>query len=182
MDNKKPSGLKKHMRQRYFVARELQLSVALLVILALLGGIFLQSIASAMTSYFGLRTPALGIFLIAGYVALVGFFAIFFSHRMVGPFKRLEYEIGIIKSGELDQRLTVRTKDDLHVRKFIEEVNELVRKFEEMSEAYSKLNSTISLRLEKVVEEMSRGGFDPARAADELKALQAEIHRYREKW
>ncbi|MBI5560114.1 MAG: hypothetical protein HY883_02430 [Deltaproteobacteria bacterium] len=182
MDKEGFAGPRKQARQRYFAARELRFSIALLVVLALLGGLFLQSVAAGLTGYLGFRTPALGVFLIVGYVAIVGFLAIFFSHRLVGPFKRLEYEIHLVAAGELERRLTVRSSDDLHVRNFIEQVNDLLAEFEDMSVAYNKLNSNIALGLGKVVAELSLEGFDPVKVSSELKFLQAEIHRHREKW
>ena len=182
MDKEAPVGREKQGRQRYFVARELQFSIALVIVLALIGGLFLQSVAAGLTEYFGFKTPAIGVFLIVGYVVIVSFLAIFFSHRLVGPFKRLEYEIRLVRAGELERRLTIRSNDDLHVRNFIEQINDLLINFENMSIAYSKLNATISQGLGKVIAELSREGFDPEKAAAELKFLQAEIHRHREKW
>jgi methyl-accepting chemotaxis protein len=178
----KPSKPVKHVRQRYFVAREIQFTIAILVVLALLGGIFLQSITAAVISYYGIKTPALGIFLIVGYIALVAILAIFFSHRLVGPFKRLEYEMKHIKAGELEKKLSIRTKDDLHVRNFVEQVNDFISNFQDMSREYNKLNSTISKTLGKVIGEMSEEGCDMDNIRKELKSLQDEIHRFREKW
>lgn len=181
MDRELPAGRKKS-RQRYFVARELQFSIALLVVMALLGGLFLQSVAAGMAARFGLKAQAVGLFLTVGYVAIVSFLAVLFSHRLVGPFKRLGYEIRLVKAGELERRLTIRSKDDLYVRNFIEQANELIADFEGMSVAYSNLNSAIALGLGRVIAELSREGFDPEKAVAELKTLQAEIHRHREKW
>ncbi|VAV84091.1 hypothetical protein MNBD_DELTA01-731 [hydrothermal vent metagenome] len=173
---------KKLMRQRYFVARELQLSIALLVITALLGGIFLQSVAAALTKHIGLDTRVLGILMIIGYVIIVAFLAMVFSHRLVGPFKRLEYEMKHVKDGDLDIRLTVRTRDDLHVRNFVEHVNDMISNFEHMNSSYNKLNSTISIGLGRIVEELAKDDVDCAKLKKSLKSLQKEIHRHREKW
>jgi len=107
------------MKQRYFTARELQFSIALLVVLALLAGIFLQAVSSALISYYGMATPALGIMLVIGYVGIVVILAVFFTYRLIGPFKRLEYEMKLIQSGNLMKRLSVRSQDDLHIKNFI---------------------------------------------------------------
>ncbi len=173
---------KKIGRQKYFVARELQLSIALLVIVALMGGIFLRYLATALTEYLEFETSILSILLVIGYVIIVGFLAIVFSHRLVGPFKRLEYEMRHVKVGELDKRLTVRTKDDLHVRNFVEQVNDMIGSFEDMSRAYNKLNSAISTGLARVVEDMNQEDFDCEKLKEELKDLQREIHKHRERW
>ncbi|MEK7841645.1 MAG: hypothetical protein AAB197_03120, partial [Deltaproteobacteria bacterium] len=90
------------------MAKELQITITILVVLALLGGAFLQSASSALSSFFGFTTPALTIFLTIGYIAIVAILSIFFAHRFLGPFKRLEYEMKTITNGELDKRLSIR--------------------------------------------------------------------------
>jgi methyl-accepting chemotaxis protein len=173
---------KKLIRQRYFVARELQLSIALLVVTALLGGIFLQSVAAALTVHIGLDTKVLGILMIIVYIVIVAFLAMVFSHRLVGPFKRLEFEMKRVKDGELEKLLTVRTRDDLHVRNFVEHVNDMISNFDHMSAGYNKLNSTISSGLGKIIDEISDEQVDRDKLRKSLKSLQKEIRRHKEKW
>ncbi len=179
---KDADGASASARQRYFVARDIQLTIAILVVIALLGGIFLQSVTTALTSYVGFKTPALGIFLIVGYVAIVVLLAIFFSHRLVGPFKRLEYEMRHIRSGDLERRLTIRTKDDLHVRKFVKYVNDFISNFVEMSKEYSRLNSFVSDKMGKYIEDLSCDDCDRENVKKNLEALHSEIRKFREKW
>ena len=45
------------MRQRFFVARELQATIAILVVIALLGGIVLQFASKTLTDFLGLDDP-----------------------------------------------------------------------------------------------------------------------------
>lgn len=173
---------KKQVRQTFFVARELQISIALLVILALLGGVFLQSLSSALSAYLGIKSHVLGMFFVFGYAILVMALAIIFTHRLIGPFKRLEYELCHIKAGELNRRLTVRTKDDLHVRNFVLHVNSLIESFEDMSKSYNKLNSSVSAGLSKTLEDLGAERLDRDKLKEEIKSLQVQIHKYREKW
>lgn len=181
MNNEKPSEPKKHVkRQRYFVAREVQLTIAILVVLALLGGIFLQSISTALINYFGYKTPALGIFLIIGYIALVMLLAIFFSHRLVGPFKRLEFEMKNIKPGDVGKRLSVRTKDDLPIRNFVENVNTFISRCEATDGEYDTFARTVCASIENVIKDLSREGCDAERLREELRSLQEEIRNFRE--
>lgn len=172
----------KRLRQHYFVARELQITIALLVVLALLGGAFLQSVSSALNTYFGFTTPALTIFLTLGYIAIVAILAIFFAHRFVGPFKRLEYEMKIIANGALDKRLTVRIKDELHVRNFVVYVNEFIENFENMSKDYNKVHSTLSLQMADIIKRMEKGQYNPEEIKEAIKTLQKQMHALREKW
>jgi nitrate/nitrite-specific signal transduction histidine kinase len=181
-DSKNTTGHAHRHRQRYFVATEIQLTIAILVVIALMGGLFLQSVTSALTSYVGLKTPVLGVFLILGYVLIVVLLAIFFSHRLVGPFKRLEYEMKHIRAGGLDRRLTIRVKDDLHVRNFTKYTNDFLGSFAEMSREYSKLNSVISEKMGEYIEELSKEDCDIKKIREELESLYLEIHKFREKW
>jgi len=182
MPKEESKKLIKSFKQRYFVARDLQFSVALLVVLALLGGIFLQAISSAITASVGSNTPLLGIFLIIGYFLIVVLIAVFFTHRLIGPFKRLEYEMKMISSGELSKRLSIRSQDDLHIRKFIKHANNFISKFEEMSKEYNRLNSTVVKKMEDINAELTKKDFDCEKVRSEITALQKEIREFRERW
>ncbi len=182
MSKTESKGLLRKFRQNYFVARELQFSIALLVVLALLGGVFLQTVSSSLINYYGLTTPSLGMFLILGYIILVVILSVIFTHRLVGPFKRLEYEMKLVGSGELGRRLTIRSKDDLHVRNFVRYTNDFIGNFEEMSRDYNKLNATITTKLNEISREMSKGDVNCALIQDEIKALNKQIHQLRERW
>lgn len=169
-------------KQRYFMAKELQFSLAFVIVLALLGGIFLQALSSALISYWKLKTPFLGVFLIAGYGAIVVLLAVFFTHRLIGPFKRLEYEMKLIRDGNLSRRLSIRTHDDLHIRNFVRYVNSFLSRFEEMSEEYNRLNSTVITKLDMAVEELSRGSMECPRLKAEIEDLRKQVREFREKW
>ncbi|MBI5586857.1 MAG: hypothetical protein HY889_00645 [Deltaproteobacteria bacterium] len=182
MHKDEPSKLTRPFKQRYFATRDLQFSVALLVVLALLGGIFLQTFSSALLSSYGSSTPVLGVFLIIGYFMIVVLLAVFFTHRLVGPFKRLEYEMKLISSGELSKRLSIRSQDDLHIRNFVKYNNNFISKFEEMSKEYNRLNSTVEKNMEEISNELAKENFDCARVRAEISALQKEIREFREKW
>ena len=183
-------GIKKLIRQKYFVSRELQLSIALLVTLVLLGGIFLQSVAASLTDYFAIESPILGIVMVVGYIFIVALSSIVFSHRLVGPFKRLEYEMKHIRSGELDYRLSARYKDDLHVRGFVDEVNGFIEEFEDMQISGSALNGELIIGLSKITdrlssalssEDISNGDIDYEGILGDIKHLQTKLHRFRDR-
>lgn len=182
MQKEETPKLTRSFKPRYFTARDLQFSVALLVVLALLGGIFLQTLSSALISRYGSSTPVLGIFLIIGYFLIVVLIAVFFTHRLVGPFKRLEYEMKLIAAGELAKRLSIRSQDDLHIRNFVRHTNNFISKFEEMSKEYNRLNSTVVKKMDEIDAELSKKDFDCARLKSEISALQKEIREFREKW
>ncbi|MFQ5901623.1 MAG: hypothetical protein ACE5IH_08715 [Thermodesulfobacteriota bacterium] len=146
--------IEKRIRQHFFAARELQTTIAFLVIVALLGGILLQVVSKSLSNLLGLETPYLTVFLLIGYTVIVVLCALFFTHRLVGPFKRLEYEMKLITRGGFDRRLTIRTQDDWHVRSFIVNVNSLLDDFEKISKDCSELSSTLSQCLEEIINKL----------------------------
>ncbi len=170
------SGVRK---QSCFASRELQFTLAFIAVISLLSGIFLQSFAGFLVSYYALHAAFLGIFLVAGYAVIVVFVAVFFTHRFIGPFKRIEYEMKLIAGGELSRRLSARGNDDLHVRNFVRYVNEFIGSFEDMSAEYGKLNSAVSQSLGKIRAELSKEGFDCERLKASISALEKEMHEFK---
>lgn len=182
MDRKHTAKRFDILRQRYFAARELQFSIALLVIIALLSGIFLQTISTELVHNYGLNAVVIGVLLILGYALLVVLLPVFFTHRLIGPFKRLEYEMKLIAAGELGRRLDIRTKDDLHVKSFIKHTNKFISGFSEMSKEYSKLNSAVITGLEKLATELSKEEYDRGMISQEIDALLKQVRAFRERW
>ena len=162
-----------------FSSRELQFTIALITVIALLAGIFLQSSAGFLVDYWGLHAVFLGIFLIIGYAMIVVLVAVFFTHRFIGPFKRIEFEMKLVAAGELSRRLSTRDNDDLHVRNFLRYVNEFIGSFEAWSVEHNKLNVTVSGTLENIRKELSKEGFDCEKIKRELSALQKQIREFR---
>lgn len=113
---------------------------------------------------------------------IVAILSIFFAHKFLGPFKRLEYEMKIISSGELDKRLSIRTKDDLYVRNFVTYINKFIENFENMSKDYNKLHSAISVQTGDIIKKMEKGQHNPEEIKETLETLQKRIHELREKW
>lgn len=173
--DKERSKKKYKFGQRYFIAKELQFSIAMLTVLALLGGIFLQAVSSALIDHWGFKTPMLGVFLVIGYIVLVLILAMFFTHRLIGPFKRLEYEMKLLAGGDLTRRLSIRSQDDLHIRNFVRFANIFIDKFVKMSEEYDALNTTVSKKMDEITVELSGEKFSCDKVQGDLRALQQQI-------
>ncbi|MBI5682228.1 MAG: methyl-accepting chemotaxis protein [Deltaproteobacteria bacterium] len=173
---------KKTFSQRYFVTKEIQITIAILVVVALLSGIFLQLISKGLSTYMRIESPFLGIFLTIGYISIIVFLAVVFSYRLVGPFKRLEYEMKLIAKGDLDRRLSIRANDDLHVKEFTGYMNEMINNFEEMSTDYNKVNAVIDKGLDELMEIIASDKNDSSEIKDKIISLQTSIHEFREKW
>jgi len=122
----------KSVKQRFFMTKELRLSVALIVIWSLLAGV----IFTYLTKELGARIDHgvisfITVFL--GYVFIVIILVLFFTHRFIGPFERLKMEIKLILGGNYHRRLSVRNSDDFYVRSFVLEVNKLLDEVEKKS-------------------------------------------------
>ncbi len=172
----------KGAKQRYFAARELHFSIAMIVVLSLLGGICLQTVSSALVSYYQFNTVFVGILLILGYAALVVLVAVFFTYRLIGPFRRLEYELKLISAGDLSRRLSIRNKDDLHIRNFTKYANNLIARFEVMSRDYNTLSSTVSKEIDEIHKEIEKRDFDCEMLKKRLAALQKNVRDFRVNW
>jgi len=177
-----PIKTKKRLRQRHFAARELQITIALLIVLALLGGIFLQSISVWASSFMGQSPTVISILLLLGYAVIIIVLALFFSYRLVGPFKRLEYEMQLIAQGNLARRLSVRKKDDLYIRNFVTKVNHMIDEFEELSREYNKMSSLVSSQLGEIVKKADGESIDCGKLRKDIDGLQRKIHEFRERW
>lgn len=122
----------KEIKQRFFMAKELRLSISLIVIWSLLAGI----IFAYLTKELGARIEH-GVFsfivVFLGYVIIVVVLALFFTHRFIGPFERLKMEMKLILTGNYHRRLSLRNSDDFYVRSFVLEVNKMLDEFERKS-------------------------------------------------
>ncbi|OGW56395.1 MAG: hypothetical protein A2Z09_02895 [Nitrospirae bacterium RBG_16_43_8] len=150
MDKKKAKGIK----QRFFMAKELRLSISLLVIWSLLVGI----IFAYLTKELGARIEH-GFFsfiiVFLGYVIIVVVLALFFTHRFIGPFERLKMEMKLVLTGNHHRRLTVRNSDDFYIRSFVLEVNKTLDEFENKSfdkDSFSKSIDSELLHVMAIIE------------------------------
>jgi len=121
----------KKIRQKYFVSRDLRISIALIILWSLLVTAFFTYLAKELGEKIGHGT-LLFIIVMLGYVVIVVALTMLFSHRLIGPFQRLKTEIRLIVAGEYKRRLGVRKNDDLYIRSFIGEVNKILNELERL--------------------------------------------------
>ncbi len=165
-----------------FSSKQLHLSIAVIAVVTLLGGAILQFTSRWVVLHYDLGPTHYGLILIAGYIFLILMLCAIFTYKLIGPFRRLEYEMKLISSGELRRRLSVRDGDDLHIRRFVGNVNSLLGNFEEMSREYNKLNNVVDTKLEDITDDLSSETHDVGIVGREINMLQEEIHIMREKW
>ena len=131
--------MKNRRRQFYFSRRELQISIALIVLWSFVTVIFFTFIineAKELIDVYELdKGVKLALFIIVflGYLIALTMITSFFTKRFIGPFQRLKVELRDIVEGKYDRRLEVRRMDDPYIRSFIEEVNKVLDLLEEKS-------------------------------------------------
>jgi len=172
----------KNKRQRFFVPKEIRMSIALIVLWSFLAVGFLMFLAKELGGLLGGLGLISFITVMCGYAIVVVILTVSFSHRLFGPFKRLNGEIDEILKGDSQRRLRVRAKDDVQIRTFISQVNRLLDELEharrfnddfrvrlqsEITEALSQLNRG------KLTEEDIRDLFSSLRK--KASALSAEL-------
>ena len=161
-------------RRNYFIKRELQgkyvfnaflLSVAAILVLALLMGIFSANTMTISYENSDLKmgsTPVMMAksFLAANWITLVfggGFLvwlAIRFTHRVAGPIYRIELELDQMIEGDLRGRINLRPHDD------IKEMASRVNTFKDLLERRIK-------RVNDITQEMEKSAHDSAQSTDE---------------
>ena len=78
--------------------------------------------------------------------------------------------------------MTVRSKDDLHIRNFVYSANTFLDEFEEMSIEYNNMSSISMTKLKEVREALEREEIDCASIKNEIVLLEKQLHELREKW
>ena len=160
------------IRKKYFVSKELRLSITVMLLWALLVTAFFTYIASQLGEQIGSSYILFAIIMI-GYLAIIVSLSIFFSHRILGSFQRLKTELRLIKSGNHDRRLKVRQKDDLYMKSFIDEVNNVLNEYEGMHIQKKNMTKHIDSEFIHLLSVVKEGGKSPV----ELQNTILECHK-----
>jgi len=154
-------------RKKYFVSKELRLSIAVMLLWALLITGFFTYIASGLGDKIG-SSYMLFAFIMIGYLAIIVALSVFFSHRILGPFQRLNTELRIIMSGDYHRRLNVRNNDDLSVKSFIDEINNVLNEYEGMHIKRKDLIKNIDSEIMALLSAVKEGGNSPEELQDSI--------------
>ena len=92
---------KKKRQKKHFSFKELRLSIAHMVLWALLSVAFFTYLTIEIGEKIE-RSPFYFIIVLTGYAIIVIVLTLVFSHRFLGPFERLKTELRIILSGNLE--------------------------------------------------------------------------------
>jgi hypothetical protein len=155
------------MKQKYFVPKELRLSIAIIVLWALLISSFFTYIAKEYGGKIGHDTLLFAI-IMAGYIVIVFVLSMLFSHRLLGPFQRLKTDIRLIVSGDYQRRLKIRQNDDIYIRSFLIEVNNLLDDFEKMHNYKENVVKYIDMEILDMISAIEEGGPSKEKLREEI--------------
>jgi len=113
-----------------------------------------------------------------GYALVVGFLTAIFTHRFIGPFERLRFELSVILGGDYKRRLNVRKQDDAYVRAFVDDVNKVLDLLEDNDRNEAEVTRDIYLELTSVINKMDSSDPKMHRHKAELSLLRDKISAY----
>ncbi len=160
-------------KQRFFTARELRVSILMIILLSFLSAVVFMYMIKVFGGTIKEHSILAFIVVMVGYAAVVGVLTMIFAHRFVGPFERLRYELGIILSGDYQRRLNVRKHDDAYVKAFVEDVNKVIALLQENDRCGAEAQMDIFSALSAIIGKMDDG--DPHRK--ELLSLRNKISK-----
>jgi signal transduction histidine kinase len=160
------------LKQKYFVTKELRLSIALIILWSLFITAFFTYFAKELGDKIGHGTPLL-IIVMLGYVVIVVVLTLLFSYRFIGPFQRLKTEMRLIRTGEYHRRLNLRTNDDIYIRSFIKEVNIILDEYEKVQHYRKDLVKYIDSELIRIITLIEEGES----SRDTLRELVLAFHK-----
>lgn len=172
--------IKKTMRQKYFVSKELRISIALIILWTLLITAFFTYLAKELGGRIGHGTP-LFIIIMFGYVAIVVVLTMLFSHRLIGPFQRLKTEIRLILAGDYGRRLNVRIKDDIYIKSFVGQINKLLDRIENMHKCQTDMIKKFDSELLGILSDIEENDGSKENLMESVLSLHKKIRDIAEK-
>jgi len=170
----------KKFRQKFYVARELRFSIALIVLWSLLAVLFFAWIARELNDYLSRSEIRIEygffgfLFVMVGYGIIVLVLSALFSHRFIGPFERLKVEIRRILSGDISRRLHIRKGDDVYITSFILEVNRVLENYERLVRMKAELRENLDRECLRL---LSRSGPEIESPEQQREVIIALYHR-----
>ncbi len=163
---------KKIVRQKYFVAKELRLSIALIILWTLLVTAFFTYIAKELSGKLGHGVP-LFIITMFGYGIIIVILTLLFSHRLIGPFQRLKAEMKLILAGEYGRRLRIRKNDDIYIRSFVDQVNEVLERLQGLHDINQRLIREIESELLNILSKIE----EQDTTTDQIRKMILSLHK-----
>ncbi|HDH04718.1 MAG TPA: hypothetical protein ENH01_03255 [Nitrospirae bacterium] len=172
--------LKKVVRQKYFVSKELRISIALIILWSLLVAGFFTYFAKELGEKIGSGT-LLFVIIMLGYLIIVVVLTMFFSHRLIGPFQRLKMEMKLIRSGDYHRRLNVRKSDDIYIMSFVTEVNKILAELEKAQRNKEYLVKHIDSEMISIISVIEEGEISKEKLRESILACHKKLKSSPEK-
>jgi signal transduction histidine kinase len=147
---------RKIIKQKYFIPKEVRLSIALIILWSLLITAFFTYFAKELGDKIG-HGVLLFVIVMLGYLIIIFILTILFSHRLLGPFQRLKTEIRLIVTGDYHKRLRIRKNDDIYISSFVSEVNNILEEFEKLKMNNKDLVTYVDSELIRMISLIEEG-------------------------
>jgi hypothetical protein len=158
-------------KARFFTARELRVSLLFIILISFFSAVIFMYLIKVFGGTIREHSMLSFGVVMLGYAAVVWFLTMFFSHRFIGPFERLRYELGMVIAGDFKKRLKVRRHDDAYVRSFVDDVNRVIEVLEENDRRSADMQRDLYSNLTKIMNKMAAD--DPRRR--ELTSLRDKV-------
>lgn len=165
---------RKAIRQKYFVSKELRLSIALIILWSLFVTAFFTYFAKELGEKIG-SGNLLFLLIMVGYIVIVVVLTMLFSHRLIGPFQRLNTEMRLIRTGEYHRRLNVRNSDDIYIRSFVVEVNKVLESHEREHARKNDLIRAMEVELIRLIPLVEEGAASKERLREGILACHRKL-------
>jgi len=165
-------------KQRFFSVRELRLSLALIILISFLSAVVFMYLIKMFGGSLEEHSIIAFLLVMVGYALVVGFLTAIFTHRFIGPFERLRFELSVILGGDYKRRLNVRKQDDAYVRAFVDDVNKVLDLLEDNDRNEAEVTRDIYLELTSVINKMDSSDPKMHRHKAELSLLRDKISAY----
>lgn len=166
---------RKLIKQKYFVAKELRLSIAIIILWSLLVTAFFTYFAKELGEKIGSSNLLFAIVML-GYVAIVVVLTLLFSHRLIGPFQRLQTDMRLIRAGDYHRRLHVRNSDDIYIRTFIKEVNNILEDFDKVHQNQDGMIKLLDSELVSIIALIAEGKTSQDKLRERILAVHEKIN------
>ena len=166
--------LKRVVRQKYFVSKELRISIALIILWSLLVAGFFTYFAKELGEKIG-SGALLFVIIMLGYLIIVVVLTMFFSHRLIGPFQRLKMEMKLIRSGDYHRRLNVRKSDDIYIMSFVTEVNKILAELDKAQQNKEYLVKNIDSEMISIISVIEEGEISKEKLRESILACHKKL-------
>jgi len=164
----------KFIRQKHFIPKELRYSIAFIIISSLVAGILIIYLAKTLGNLVEEKTLPV-ILIMVSYTIVVAIFTLVFSHRFIGPFERLKMEVRLFRAGDYQKRLTVRTRDDVYIKSFVNEINLLMEECHKICSSRTDFTKALDPELMDLLAMMEKGECTKERLVEVLVLFREKV-------